>query len=226
MAGEQKASDAVKETVVIETGPGAESDRELVKYANELFTKSSGMLDDMAKNLIALVTTVTALFVSIVSILHLSFNYAIWPKYWPLAVAFVCWLISIYLNLTVYSPRLHRVEMNNPDAIGNTIEEINNYKYKRLKWSTLFFLFGLGLLVLAIASALVLQPAHDKVHFTMTDNGVMALRNMSIQIDPATATTGDLYLIEQSDKMYTVEKPDGSKAEFAKDLVRGIIYLK
>lgn len=149
------AGDGGEGPVVVASEPAPEEDVELVRYAREqLFFKSTGALDDMAKSLIALVSTITALFVSAMT--FVKTGYPLTPASGLLVLlALLCWLASIYRNVTAYAPREYSYEENNPSSIRRAILEINRYKYRRLREGMLFFIAGLLLLAMAVLATLI-----------------------------------------------------------------------
>ncbi|RQW77035.1 MAG: hypothetical protein EHM14_15295 [Methanothrix sp.] len=224
----------------------APSDHEIdwVKFGRTLRQGSPKVVDDEAKALVALASTLLTVYTGAITLFKIPENFDSLFKYVSFLgiheglfralifmVPIALWLISIGLNLFVYFPKYYEADIASPNRTKQLLEAVIDTKYSRLKWGGLVFLAALAWSTLIIGLMSITPPEVPSqtelqfVQFVVPGNNFSTLENMDIYRDTKSQWTKPVNLIEKTNNSIKVELSDGRKVEFKRDLVDGIIYL-
>jgi hypothetical protein len=211
---------------VVGTRPSI-NDLEWIKLGQNIFENSPGLADDIAKNFVTLNTSLITIYTGILAFLKISEEiftfFPAWISWIMISVPIILWLLSIYKNVDVYSPRIVEFDLESPQSIKEEMNFIVKEKSKALKWGKIFFLFGLFMAALIIIAGCSLTQTKS-VQFIISEGELPVFENMSIEINTKTMTTASLTFIDEEDTYYKVRLNNGKFVRFNKDLVDGIIY--
>jgi|GEM_PF-1484068 len=206
-----------------------EEDMAWLNYGHEMLKESPKVLDENAKSLVALGSSLLTVFTGLVALFKLNERKVSSPIDWALIVIpIVFWLLSISYNAYVNFPGRYRLARDSPTDIIKTTEVISKRKYNRLKVGAVLFIIALGTSSFSIVWPGAQAPSQSTqaqtVQFVVPEDEIAALQNMSIPFEENTQRTVPIILLERRNETYLVRVPEGSEIEFDKDLVKGIVY--
>jgi hypothetical protein len=229
---------------VLKARAPTDAEIEWVKFGRTLSQGSPKVVDDEAKALVALASTLLAVYTGAITLFKIPDNFALLYKYISFlgisegflrALVFllpiVLWLVAIGFNLFVYFPEYYTGADASPNKTKQLLKTVIDAKYSRLKKGGLVFLAALSWSTLIIGIMSIIppevpaQPDGQIVQFAVPGDNFSALETMDIHKDTNSRWTVPLNLTEKTNNSLKVELSDGRKVEFKRDLVDGIIYL-
>ena len=210
----------------------SEEDMQWLDYGRKLLEESPKVLDEDAKSFVALGSSLLTVYTGALALF--KFNERLELSGVNLIMMLgpiLLWLLSISSNAYVYFPGRYDFTRDSPSDLMRIPELISKKKYSRLKIGAVLFILALGsssLSILWLGNQMPSQVSQDQPHsvqFVIFEDDVSAFKNMSIFIEEETQRTGPITLLESTDKTYIVQLQNGRKAEFDKDMVKGLVYF-
>jgi hypothetical protein len=198
-----------------------------VTIGRDLIKGSAKILDDEAKALVALGSSLITLYIVALTFLKtpdtfdLPFNQIL-----MITLPIIFWLLSIAFNLYVYFPGKYKFSTKYPELTTIELDRAINKKYNRLRLGSTFFLIALILttFTLAFASTLKQQIEPKEVQFIVPEERWQTFENMSLYMENKSQKTKKVILVNATDDSYWVSASNGMMVEFKKELVDGVIY--
>jgi hypothetical protein len=125
--------------------PVSDDDLEWINYGRKLRQNTPSILDENAKSLIAIDSTILTVYTGMITFFNIISK--IKPSildYLILVIPVIAWIVSISWNVYVYFPGKYEFKENSPTEIKNTLETIIGKKYKRLKIGAAGFIFAIS----------------------------------------------------------------------------------
>jgi hypothetical protein len=205
------------------------SDLEWISYGRQILKESPQVLDENAKSMVALGSSLLAVYTGALALLNFNEKFDLKSEERIfLLLPIIIWLISISFNAYVYFPRRYAFAENMPNEIKKAQKEISRTKHFRLKIGAIFFIAALGLssfCILWLGNQDPLQNSQVRVQFVTSNESIPILEDMSVSFEKDTQRTVPILLLEKTDKTYLVQINDSRKVEFERDLIQGVIYL-
>jgi di/tricarboxylate transporter len=199
-----------------------------VTYGRDLIKASAKILDDEAKGLVALGSSLITLYIAALTFLKLPgfFDLSFNQRFLIIILPIIFWLLSIAFNLYVYFPGKYRFSTKYPDLTKKELDRAINKKYNRLRIGSIFFLIALILATFSLAFASTLKPQIEpkEVQFIVPKEQLQTFENMSLEIENNSQKTIKVTLVNVTNDSYWARIPNGMMVEFKKELVDGIIY--
>jgi hypothetical protein len=204
------------------------SDPTWLTYCPEWIKNSSKTLDDAAKNLVTLNTTLITVYAAALAYFGNLTKMSSDPFFYVLIVPFIPFFISIWFNLEVYSPRGKKIRCDQPETIKAAFNELNQKKDDNFQKGKICFVIALIFVIgcLVQAGNATTEKYGNNVQLVVKNENIPLIQNMSISFTPNSTVTTPLVLTKQLDKMYRVKISNGNEIEISKDLIVGIVYLQ
>jgi hypothetical protein len=221
----------VDEEIQIEGEEPPKEEEEWLDYGRKLLEESPKVLDEDARSLVALGSSLLTVYTGAIALFKFVERLdSSWIYLAVMSFPIMLWLLCISFSAYVYFPGRYEFNKDSPDSVMNTAESIGREKYRRLKIGAILFILALGSSSFGIlwlgyeTSSPSLQDLPQKVQFVINQDDVFALENMSIFMEEGTLRTVPLVLLENDDKTYSVQLPNGRRVDFDINMVDGIIY--
>lgn len=114
-------------------------DRFWLDTARQLTNTSITAVEEAAKQIIGLVTLLQGIFFAVITVSDLKLKlvtFAGQMNFWILLLLIVlpigCWIISLWLCILVFLPRIYSINLSSPDISREAFVKIIEYKHKRL----------------------------------------------------------------------------------------------
>lgn len=193
------------------------ADLEWISYGRKILKESPQFLDENAKSMVALGSSLLAVYTGALTLLNFNEKFDLKSEERIfLLIPIIFWLISISFNAYVYFPRRYAFAENMPDEIKKAQKEISKTKHFRLKIGAIFFIIALGIssfCILWLGNQDQLQNSQMRVQFITSKEFIPILQNMSISIEKETQRTMTVRLSGKVDNTYLVEINDCTNVE-------------
>jgi len=206
--------------MVIDSEPPLEEDLRWINHGIEIIKESPSLLDENAKSLITLGSSLLAVYIGALELFSLGNGSQIDQT--MLFIPIILWLSSIGANIYVYLPGRYDFEKNSPSEIKRTVERVSDKKYKRLRYGAVLFMVALIASVLVIFWFIAL-PHVQTIQFFVPEDEIPTLQNMSISFENKSQRTTVLDLLKSTDDTYLVRTSSGTKVELSRSMVKGVI---
>jgi di/tricarboxylate transporter len=199
-----------------------------ITYSRDLIKASAKILDDEARALVTLGSSLITLYIAALTFLKLPgfFELQFNQRFLIIILPIVFWLLSIAFNLYVYFPGKYKFSTKFPDVTKRELDRAINKKYNRLRIGSVFFFIALILATFSLSFASTLEPQieHREVQFIVPKEKLETFENMSLYIENNSLRTKNVTLVNVTNDSYWARLPNGMTVEFKKGLVDGIIY--
>ncbi len=231
---------------VLKARAASDDELEWIKYGRKLRQDSPDIIDAQAKALVALASTLLAVYTGALTLFKIpdNFNSAFFfltgmgleALISPLrllifTVPIILWLLSIKSSLDVYQPGAYKTNPISPNQINKTLDEIIATKYAELREAMNYFLVALAVSTLCIGIISLLTPAAtvtpepQEVQFIIPSSSTPVFDSMSIEWNKTNMTTASVKLLNESGNTINVQLENGRKVKFDRTLIQGIIYI-
>ncbi len=210
----------------------SDGDVEWLKSCRELIKGGPDIVDNEAKSLVTLGSTLLTVYIGALTFLNIPKELDNFFVVILLVLSIILWISSIAVNLLFVSfPKGHELSDSNPESIMDFYVKKGSDKFQMLKKGKIIFLLALIVSVFAIALPVFLAPSEtallpQQVQFILPPEQIQNFQNMSLGLEDGTLRTKSSLLIDVTDKNYIVKLDSGETVEFNKDLILGIIYKK
>ncbi|PKL69200.1 MAG: hypothetical protein CVV30_06380 [Methanomicrobiales archaeon HGW-Methanomicrobiales-1] len=191
------------------------------KYGHSLIKESLKTQDETAKYVIGLVSTVVALYTSILTYFGLSgqANISIF-----VIIPLLCMLVSLGVALLVFKPEMEILDLNDPVRIMKTVAHRSRHKYIFLSIGIIVFVIGILTIPFVIGIGTVHNP--EKVQFVVIEDKKPVFENLSVSFETKSVKTIPLVLVQEDPKTYTIQLSNGNSVKINKEWVQGVIFIK
>jgi hypothetical protein len=191
------------------------------KYGHSLIKDSLKTQDETAKYIIGLISTVVALYTTLLTYFGLSGQSDI-SVY--VIIPLLLMLSGLGVSLLVFKPETKSIDPSDPVGIMIAVSERSRTKYYFLSAGIILFVLG----IISIPLVLGMGTVHPsgKVQLLVVAEKKPILENISVAFEPGTMKTMPLILEQEDQKTYTVSLNNGDKTIISKDWVQAIVYLK
>lgn len=205
-------------------GKPSQNQLEWIKYGQNLIRGSSESLENAAKTLVTLATSLITIYSVALSYFGNATKIFLNPFLFLLVIPFALFFCSIYFFIDVYSPTKHKIESDSPDDIKKAVKTINEDKYKSFRRGKGFFLIAFVLITVSLFYVSSCQLPENKVQFVVKSENVKIFNDMNIGLENNMTTTS-LILINDDGYNYHIKRINSTdEIAFNKNLVNAIIY--
>jgi hypothetical protein len=178
-----------------------------LQNGQELIKNSPDLIDNTAKTLITIISTVTAIYTGALALVSITDKSFVFPTNLIFLIPYVPFLISIYFSVIVINPRILKFKPDDVDGIKNLYRNVIEYKYKLLKGSISSFVFALFLvlfLVIALPYYANFIGQTTMVQFLIPENNTVTFETMGFTVDEVTHMTNIVELKDDTEPLYSV----------------------
>jgi hypothetical protein len=211
------------------------NDLEWLKNGDEILKKASDIVDDQAKALVTISSTILSFYMVAITFLNITDKISKNYGFLFIFLFSICsWLSCIYMNLAVASPKLYDVSYSSKEGIKKHFGKKARIRYDKLEWGKRLFILALissiiSLIIPFTNSSMLMnfesKKSLQEVQFIIDPTQSQVFKDMSIHIENGSNKTEIVKLISQDGETYKVELANNKSAEFDKQLARSVIYM-
>jgi len=206
-------------------GVPSQNQLEWVKYGQNLIRGSSESLENAAKTLVTLATSLITIYSVALAYFGNANKIFLNPFFFLSVIPFALFFCSIYFFIDVYSPTKHKIESDSPEDIKKVVKMINDDKYKPFRRGKTLFLVAFIITIVSLFFVSSWQSPENTVQFVVKSENVKIFNDMNVGFED-NMTTSPLILINDDGYNYYIRKINSTnEIAFNKNLVNAIIFL-